>query len=106
MLSDLVRMAPDNPPLLDALARRRLDHGDPETAAALFARAAALAPEDPALAYNAAVTLDRLDRPRAAIRAYEALLATHGRNPVAAATLPLEAARARLAWLRGRGATP
>ncbi|GAA0585851.1 transglycosylase SLT domain-containing protein [Caenispirillum bisanense] len=106
VLSDLVRVAPDNPPLLDALARRRLDGGDAETAAALFARAAALAPEDPALAYNAAVTLDRLDRPRAAIRAYETLLATHGRNPVAAATLPLDAARQRLAWLRTRVATP
>lgn len=103
VLSDLVRSAPDNPFLLDALARRRLDAGDAETAAALFARAAALAPEDPALAYNAAVTLDRLGRPRAAIRAYETLLGHHGRNPVAQATLPLDAARQRLGWLRGQG---
>lgn len=106
LLSDAVRGAPDNPVLLDALARRRLDAGDAETAAALFARAAALAPEDPALAYNAAVTLDRLGRPRAAIRAYEALLGNHGRNPVAQATLPLDAARDRLVWLRGQGLRP
>lgn len=105
LLADLVTVAPGNAHLLDALARRKLAAGDVAGGTALLIQAARLAPDEPVLLYNAAVMLDRLDRPRAAVEAYEAFLTAQTRRPVVDAE-STAGARARLGWLRGRGGRP
>lgn len=94
-------IAPHSVILLDALARLELDAGAVATAADLWGRAATLAPEDVVMQYNAAVTFDRAERPRKAAHFYGTALRAARTDPSAAA-LPLDDARARLTWLRGK----
>lgn len=102
VLADALAIAPRSTILLDALARLELEAGAVAVAAALLGRAAALAPGDVGAQYNAAVTLDRAGRLSEAAGFYEAALRAARANPAAAAALPLDDARARLGWLRGR----
>ncbi|EKV32240.1 Lytic transglycosylase, catalytic [Caenispirillum salinarum AK4] len=102
VLSRALAVAPRSVTLLDALARLELAAGDAASAAGLLGRAATLAPEDAGAQYNAAVTLDRAGHMREAAGFYEAALRAARKNPAAAAALPLDQARDRLGWLRGR----
>lgn len=99
LLAEMVAAAPANARLLDALARYKLAAGDAEGGTALLLRAAASAPDDPRLIFNAAVMLDRMAQRRAAVQAYEAFLLAQNRAPVVDAASTAQA-RARLSWLR------
>lgn len=94
---DLVQRQPESASALAAAATAMAREGQWGLAAQWWARAQALEPHNPALAYNHAVTLDRLRQYPAALRQYEQALRLGASRP---GDIPMELAQRRAAALR------
>jgi len=101
-LTSARQVAPQSPPILSRLAFEEAAAGRLSEALADMAAAARLAPDDPIILLDAALLLDRLDQPSAAVKAYELFLRTY-RPESAALSIPLKEIRDRQAYLQRGG---